>query len=32
MNDMPEHRERLKRHHHLVVFGEVADKKEDLFS
>jgi hypothetical protein len=30
MDDMPERREGLKRHHYLVVFGEIADEKEDL--
>jgi hypothetical protein len=30
MNHVPDHRERLKRHHDLVVLGEVADEKKDL--
>ena len=30
MNDMPERGQCLKRHHDLVVFGEIADQEEDL--
>src|ERR1700736_2787914 len=30
MNHVPDHRERLKRHHDLVILGEVADQKQDL--
>jgi hypothetical protein len=31
MNNVPERCQRLKRHHDLVVFSEIADEKEDLF-
>jgi hypothetical protein len=30
MDDMPDRRQGLKRYHDLVVFGEIADEKEDL--
>jgi hypothetical protein len=30
VRDMPDHRQRLKRDHHLIVFREIADEKENL--